>query len=92
MRFFARHQAYALAMAGTGEHVAGSYFFYGIIVFGEKLEVACEGGGIAADVDDPVGGHLRDRTDQLRGQSLAGRVDDNHIGGDPLFAKLFGCL
>ena len=77
-------------MGCSREHITGSYFFYRIILLGEELEVAGEGGGVAADVDHPVGRHLHDGVDQLRGQPLSRRVDNNHVRSDALFPELFG--
>lgn len=90
MRFLARHPAYALAVGGAGEHIAGGYFFYGIILFAELLQVAGEGGGVAADVDDPFGRHMHDRFYQLGRQSLTRGINDDHVGANTLPAERFG--
>ena len=60
--------------------------------FLQPLGVSCGGGGVAADVDDPAGGHLDDGGEGGLVAALAGRVEDDDVGVEALCGKLRGGL
>ena len=66
-------------MVGMGEHIHGLYGRH--LVLGiEQLEVACLGGGVAADIDDAAGLGEQNHVDDVVVHAGTWRVGDDDIG------------
>lgn len=54
----------------------------------QPLGVSCGGGGVAADVDDPAGGHGDDGGKGGLVTAFAGRIEDDDVGVEALGGEL----
>ena len=79
-------------MERSGEHIYGFGGFQIVAAGGQEADVAGEGGGIAAHVDEAGRGHFGNGVDHVRGQALAGRVDDDTVRAGTLRRKATGRL
>ena len=66
---------YSLDMVGLGEHVEGVDGFDFITLLSETFEVAGEGAGVAADVDDVLGSQFYQCIQRFGVQTGAGWVE-----------------
>lgn len=64
------------------------HLFRMISLFFQPLRVPRGGGGVAADVDDPAGGHLDDGGEGGLVAALAGRVEDDDVWVEALGGEL----
>ena len=69
-------------MMGSGEEVGGFGFDELIPLLPQQLHVPCQGGRVAGDVHQALGGHLDDGLDHLRRDALPGRVHADHVRAD----------
>ena len=68
-----------LYMRCVGEHVDGLYG-HDLVVGIEILEIACLGGGVAADVDDAAGSGTEDGLHHVGVHACPWRVGDDDVG------------
>ena len=58
----------------------------------QQGDVSCQGGGVAADVDQALGGHAGDGFDGVGVQALAGGIHGDHVRADARFLQAQGGL
>ena len=77
-----------LAMLRPRKQIDRLHLFRMISLFFQPLRVPRGGGGVAADVDDPAGGHLDDGGEGGLVAALAGRVKDDDVRVEALGSQL----
>ena len=73
-------------MVGSGEEVGGFGLFQAVAPLGQEFHIPGQGGGVAGDINQPLGIHLDDGLDDLGGDPLPGRVHADHVGADALLS------
>ena len=63
------------------KHVYRLYPRRGVSILGQKVQISCQGFGVAGDVDDLFGGEGEEGAEELLRAAGAGRVGEDDIGG-----------